>query len=325
MSSPIGWCDATWSPIRGCSPVGAGCDCCWAARIAARFDMRNAPWFAFFGDGKIHAKAAHWTGRVELIESALEIPLHWRKPCWVAVGLMGDWMHPNLPDAARDRIFAVMALCPQHTFICLTKRWEQQAQYFADPERVLLVHDATAPFVQIIEWLPEFTRRWPLPNVILGASAWDQASAEEACRWLMQTPAAKRLLCLEPLLVDVDLSGILAGRLVPRHDGSGLGTWSTPDWVIVGGETGPGARPMHPYSVRKIRDNCQAAGVSFWFKGWGEWLPWCQFIGDTRTCIALGRVGDARRHRWEDGSYSLRVGRRTAGRLLDGREWSERA
>lgn len=245
------WWTRSWDCVRGCSPVGDGCERCWAARMAARFSRpagqrldlnKGERRFRNISAGPFHGMAEFdldgrpaWTGRVELVESMLEAPLHWRKPAVIAVSLMGDWCHENLPDEARDRIFAVMALCPQHTFILLTKRWEGQAQYFGDAlGRADGVAFAVRRLRQVMgdhgtgRLLPHLSGGvyWrPLPNVILGASAWDQASTDEACRWLLQTPAAKRLLCLEPLIAPVDVKAYL-----PPND-------PCLDWVIVGGET----------------------------------------------------------------------------------------
>jgi len=264
------WWTRSWNVVRGCSPMGAGCDHCWAARMAARFSrdagqrlnlnkgergFRNIPAGPFHGIAEFDVEGnPRWTRRVELVESMLEAPLHWRKPQVIAVSLMGDWCHENLPDEARDRIFAVMALCPQHVFVTLTKRWQNQQRYLADAKRD-----------DRIKWGPGGTWErkglhvfggYPLRNIIIGASAWDQASADEAWRWLSQTPAAYRLLCLEPLLSSVDLSNGLRDR---AGQSANL-------WVICGGETGPGARPCEWGWIRGIVEQCKAAGVPVWVK-----------------------------------------------------------
>jgi len=319
----IGWCDETWNPIRD--------------------------------------KQGKWAGRVELIERELERPLHWRKPRRIAVALMGDWMHYGLPHEARDRILAVEAVCPQHVFIHLTKRWERQAKYF----QRLLPGLQTHLYFRGGQESSHSTFKWPLPNVILGVSAWDQPSADEACHWLFRTPAVCRLLCLEPLLGPVDQLpylrpfGDMCGRCgwVPVEGWEDyMRIWGSKarclqcgealpqqylDWVRVGAETGPGARPMHPDWVRKIRDDCQAASVPFWFEDWGEWLPFSQAISSqqreavSQTTIA-GRQTYFGAHiqMGADGPITgttpgVRpeqvnlVGKRIAGRLLDRRQWNE--
>ena len=302
--SGISWAGATWSPIRGCTGCGSAGphgERCWGARWAHR-QNHLLPGYA---------TANGWTGRVGLIESALEKPLRRPTPTCYAVGLMGDLFHKDLPDWARDRVFAVMqhAYSRGHRFICLTKQNERMTAYFQAVDLYERWLDAVDPIRRKWTGLPSIglsnpTIR-PLPHVILGVSAWDQASAEEACRWLRQTPAACRLLCLEPLL-----------GAIPELDLDGIG------WVIVAGETGPGARPMHPHWVRAIRDQCQAAGVPFWFKAWGSWVP-STYDGVYHNPLCDGPQFSPRAHGRDchdfgDGYGAVRLKR--AGRLLDGEE-----
>src|ERR1017187_3120358 len=122
----IEWTDKTWNPTRGCSRVSEGCTRCYAETLAARFSDTGAPFHLF---AKRTPSGPRWTGKVELIESILDLPLHWRKPTRVFVNSMSDLFHEALPDEAIDRVFAVMALCPQHTFQVLTKRAERMSQW----------------------------------------------------------------------------------------------------------------------------------------------------------------------------------------------------
>ena len=177
---------------------------------------------------------------------------------------------------------------------------------------------------------------WPLKNVWLGASIENQQTADQRIPHLLRCPAAVRFLSIEPLLGPVDLS-----TWIPEHPGMAsmaeIEAWESRrlHWVIVGGESGPHARPMHPAWVRGVRDQCQAAGVPFFFKQWGEWCPSdCdnpQHYG--RDEIYLDRAGRvARTASPFDGNpcdagpcdaSMVRVGKKAAGRTLDGRTWDE--
>jgi len=264
QKTSIEWTDTTWNPVRGCSRISEGCRNCYAEQIAARFSGRGGP-FQYFADR--FQPGSKWTGKVELIESKLQEPLHWRKPRKVFVNSMSDLFHENLPDEAIDRIFAVMALCPQHTFQVLTKRAKRMRRYFAGPVRNRVTDTMNVMPAHAYTVL----QPWPLPNVWLGVSIESRAHLDRA-DWLHQTSAAIRFLSLEPLLEDLDgISGYLRGI----------------DWVIAGGESGPGARLNDPAWFRSIRDQCQAARIPFFFKQWGG------------------------------------VHKKDTGAILDGREWRE--
>ena len=264
-STKIEWCDASWNPIRGCSMAKGsetgGCLNCYAARMCARgLPGLNSPTtgepFAVMRDS-----GPRWTGKVELIESALELPLHWRKPRRIFVNSMSDLFHESLPNEAIDRVFAVMALCPQHTFQVLTKRPERMVAYLTG-----------GPWGHIEQRASETigTRReipvehLPLAHVHFGISCENQETADARIPLLLQTPAAVRFLSLEPLLSPVDLSKW-------HNTVSGIGDSSSEilvgiHQVIVGGESGPGARPMHPDWVRSIIQQCKAARVAVFVK-----------------------------------------------------------
>lgn len=295
-NSKIEWTDATWNPIRGCSMAkgseAGGCLNCYAARMCARgLPGLNSPTtgepFAIMRES-----GPRWTGKVELIKSALDLPLHWHKPRRIFVNSMSDLFHESLPNEAIDRVFAVMALCPQHTFQVLTKRPERMVAYLTG-----------GPWGHIEQRASETigTRReipvehLPLAHVHFGISCENQATANARYPFLLQTPAAVRFLSLEPLLGPIDLGQLI--RLPHLGERPMIG-WNLRklDQVIVGGESGPGARPMHPDWVRSIRDQCVSAGVPFFFKQWGgEWGPY-EFA-------------------------MVRIGKGAAGRLLDGRTW----
>lgn len=242
--------DQSWSPIRGCSHGGICKAHCWAERMANR--QKSKGYKGFVENG-------HWTGRVELIESELTKPLHWRKPRVVALNWMGDLFHESLPDEAIDRVFAVMALCPQHRFLVLTKRAKRMREYFTQEEspyfypctRVEKIARQIASSRAMDQ--VDVETEWPLPNVALGVSAEDQPRAYERINNLRNTPAAMRFVSIEPMLEAVNVVAWLAHL----------------DWVIVGGESGPGARFMEVSWVRSIVAQCKGAGVPVFVKQLG--------------------------------------------------------
>lgn len=313
MKSKIEWTDRTWNPVRGCSRVSEGCRNCYAERQAARF---SAPGETFHGfvrwksrvSGLQYAERGAaggadpvWTGRVELIPEKLAEPLSWRKPSRVFVNSMSDLFHEALPDAAIDRVFAVMALAPQHTFQVLTKRPERMRAYMArlarSPGCADHLFDAARVDGRRIARLA-----WPLQNVWLGVSVENQATADERIPHLLATPAAVRFVSAEPLIGPVDL-GVSRAKGLPtfreadtfyetlvapslRPDGSkepgrslarpgrGWVPWRVTgatylDWVIVGGESGPGARPCDVAWIRSAVAQCRAAGVPCFVKQLG--------------------------------------------------------
>jgi protein gp37 len=360
----IEWTDATWNPIRGCTRVSEGCRNCYAEVMAARFSDPGqwghglAQRVALPGGGTDH----RWTGKVELVDAALDLPLRWRSPRRIFVNSTSDLFHEKVPDEWIDMVFAVMAVAPQHTFQVLTKRPDRMQRYlsgaaqrrivglYADRlaargrgeirsttlfdiacDRIGLV--AEFPDADIVSRLRDRPLRagWPLPNVWLGTSIEDQATADDRIPHLLATPAAVRFISAEPLLGPVDLTGIA----IPRPDlrasvildvlnGTGGLVRGGPgriDWVICGGESGPGARPMHPDWARSLRDQCQAAGVPFFFKQQGKWLHesqdpygyWDWSYAEDRGIL----------HSWPDKTDSIPLRGKSAGHLLDGREWNE--
>lgn len=265
----IEWTDRTWNPVRGCSRVSQGCVNCYAEKMAARFSDEG---HTFEGFAIRTPSGPRWTGKVELIESKLTEPLHWKKPQRVFVNSMSDLFHEALPDDAIDRVFAVMALCPHITFQILTKRPERMLKYFIidAAERVerILNHDYGCTM-----WTFKPKGDWPLPNVWLGVSVEDQETADARIPLLLQTPAAIRFVSYEPALGPVDFRKFLPRRMsLDEIPGSALNDGCTDmwtiglDWIIAGGESGPGARPPHPDWFRQVKEQCRAASVPFFMK-----------------------------------------------------------
>jgi len=450
--SKIEWCDRSdWNPIRGCTRASEGCRNCYAEAIAARFSGPGQPWHGF---AEKTASGPRWTGKVELIEDRLTLPLKWRKPAKIFTNSASDLFHESVPDEWIDRVFAVMALAPQHTFQCLTKRSGRMRDYCSSPSvtqriaqamdalQVDIEHDPNERWAEIPGWevyeastngrmrrggellapvlnslygrpsitlwkdnepttryvhscvltafrgpAPEGTEArhrngdrqdnrlanlqwangstnqrdkvrhgsnggpakltreqaaeiralrksgktqqsiadqfsvsrslvsmiesrlvwpdalaWPLPNVWLGVTAEDQPRADERIPDLLATPAALRFVSVEPMLGPVDLKNITPADKYELDALSGFDFDQSSvgprlDWVIAGGESGPGARPMHPDWVRWLRGQCAAAAVPFFFKHDGthhirsrDDLPW----NEDNAARLIERIGTAR-------------------------------
>lgn len=233
--SKIEWTDRTWNPVTGCTKVSPGCDHCYAEGIARRF-----------AGGKAYPNGFD----VTLRPHKLDAPLRWREPQKVFVNSMSDLFHDDVPDEFIAQVFAVMAATPQHTYQVLTKRHGRMRSLLghSDGQNLLeLLHEerhAAALYDSV----------WPLPNVWLGVSVEDQKRADLRIPALLDTPAAVRFLSCEPLLGPVDLFGVRNGL----------------DWVIVGGESGPGARALDIEWVRALVEQCEQAGVPAFVKQLGS-------------------------------------------------------
>lgn len=342
-NSDIEWTDATWNFLLGCSLKSTGCANCYAIRTCWRLQHNPNPKIAKAYEGLVRQTESGqlvWTGRVNMIEERLALPLSWKKPRRIFVNSESDLFHESVPFAFIDRAFAVMALCPRHTFQILTKRPDRMWEYFKSDRRNMMwsaVGDMLPPARfhrggSVLDpdeesdfWDGEFR---PLENVWLGVSVEDQKSADERIPPLIATPALVRFLSCEPLLGPLDIEENLEDM---RDGGYVLG--SAPiHWVICGGESGPKARPMHPDWARSLRDQCQADGVPFFFKQWGEWFPGYADHPDFFYDDAHGEPDITRRrvavHAFPpeaDGTYQEMgcIGKKASGRLLDGREWNE--
>ncbi|MER8427778.1 phage Gp37/Gp68 family protein [Mesorhizobium sp. M1403] len=324
--SSIEWTDATWNPITGCSIVSPGCVHCYAMKLAGtrlkHIDSRK-------GLTRDTVIGPIWTGEVRLNKQWLHQPIAWKKPRKIFVCAHGDLFAENVPDDWIDMVFAVMALSPRHTFQVLTKRAKRMREYL----------DARGEPVakRISRLAPNSLVRLPLPNVWLGVSAERQKEADERVPDLLATPAAIRFVSAEPLLGSIDFRYLQPGDPPVEIDAlngtHGVlrphgGRSARLDWVIVGGESGTGARPMHPAWARSIRDQCAVAGVPFFFKQWGAWRE-----TDWQLCahpMPAGTIAPAKPY-WMGAGYGLdrpsmsleQVGKKVAGRLLDGVEHNE--
>jgi len=463
----IEWTEATWNPITGCSVLSPGCTNCYAMQLAG---TRLAKHPSRAGLTRESGGRPKWTGEVRFNEQWLDQPLRWKRPRMIFVCAHGDLFHESVPDAWIDRVFAVMALCPQHTFQVLTKRSARMREYCSHPETpfriaramasiagqtdgpeevlpidgypgyfvsshghvyserrgqrrrlkpdaseqghlrvplfreggprrgerhlvhrlVLTAFDGPPPSADAqgrhldsdpannamgnltwgeqsanwddsrrhgsfrryakltdeqvatirargakgesaysiakgfpvsdtqvrnilsgAQWAVDAPIIWPLGNVWKGVSVEDQQRADERVPDLLATPAAVRWLSCEPLLGAVDL-----GQLQADCPANGWLTWlDALDWIVAGGESGPGARPMDTDWARNLRDQCASAEVPFFFKQHGEWIG-----VDTLTAEQRDEAGDLSRLRGDPLTGSVWLGKKRAGRLLDGVE-----
>jgi protein gp37 len=331
-NSKIEWTDATWNPIRArnietkgvghyCEKVSPGCANCYAERMQPRF---KNPIRYNAADRKLV--------EIFLENEMLTRPLRWRRPRMIFPGSMTDIFGSWVPDDWMDKIFAVMALTPEHTYQCLTKRVERMPEYLTNATtppagtlrrefyRQWHIWSASVSLStpKQLSWMWNDSIKgihgtWPLPNVWLGCSVENQKYADER-REAMRSISEMgwtTFVSYEPALGPVDWTG-----------------WEFINQIISGGESGTGARPSHPDWHRATRDFCQANGIAYFFKQWGAWWPVNALADDLDEHGAdildhHGRSAKSEQHDWDDYSYSVKVGKRRAGRLLDGRIWNE--
>ncbi len=265
MTTKIEWATETLNPIVGCTKKSAGCRGCYALRFAVRlahnYNLHD-------NVRKRYASTVHkvngkweWTGKVALFPERLEIPLHWKKPRRVFLISMSDFFHVDVPFSFQCEILQVIGKCPQHTFMILTKRTEQLEMW-------------------------NYAAGWhPYPNLWLGVTVENQEQADKRIPVLLEIPAAVHFVSVEPMLGAVGLTRWLGCSTCGNYGMIGYDCDSSEDcpdcngdfidqqlegsfldWVICGAESGPGARPMDLDWARDLRDQCQAAGVPFFFK-----------------------------------------------------------
>lgn len=325
----IEWADSTFNPWMGCTKVSPACDHCYAERDTARFG--RVQWGS--GQPRVRTSAGNW-----------KKPMQWNRADFRACGDCGwrgevdtlvddacpscgkherleparrrvfcaslaDVFDNDVDPAWRADLFSLIEQTPNLDWMLLTKRIGNAKTMMSDA-------------LHLVQSANRYGMIWPLPNIWLGATICNQEEADRDIPKLLAVPAAVRFLSMEPLLGPIDLPGLFyygterTGGVVPLRDRG----HAQLDWVIVGGESGPQARPMHPDWVRDLRDQCAAAGVPFLFKQWGEWGP----------ALCAGEDPSHGRMVWPDGTaHSLgeksygckvmtKVGKKASGRLLDG-------
>ncbi|MEN2979958.1 phage Gp37/Gp68 family protein [Tistrella bauzanensis] len=312
----IEWADATANAINGCSVISPGCKNCYAMRLAGT-RLRDHPSRAGLTVDSVSGPV--WTGEISWRKDVLLQVIGWKRPRRVFWNAHGDMFHDNVDPEMVWNVFGACALSPQHTHIILTKRPERMAMMMGNRGSTIAVREKGGN-------RPVIERPWPLPNVWIGVSVEDQRRADERVPVLIETPAAYRFVSAEPLLAALNLEKWLrrcragrdgdcidarcpqtrddephkTGRHCPIDTASYDDRPSLPllDLVIAGGESGPSSRSMPIEAIRSLRDQCQAAGVPFHFKQWGDWAP-------------------------NENGVMVKVGKKVAGRVLDGRTWDE--
>lgn len=327
-NSAIEWCDATWQVLSGCSPASEGCRLCYSAKLAGtrlKHHPRTTGITKRTADGRFV-----FNGKVRFNEELLDWPLKWRghpqaraerRPSRIFVADRSDLFFPKVTDTQRDRIFEVMDRAPIHIFIVLTKRSAEMRDY-------------------VNKRYPNGAPSW----IWFGVSIEDQENAEQRVPDLLATNAKVRWVSCEPLIGPIDLTHLYHDEtMTDALDGmSEQGVFPRGDsfvaidpkyrehgkiaWVVVGGESGHGARPMHPDWARALRDQCKAASVPYFFKQWGQWVTEDQSPSDATlpgTSSLPWATYDVTEEDWKGDPTSVyKLGKKKSGRLLDGVEHS---
>lgn len=309
----IEWATHTFNPWIGCTKISPACDHCYAEAWDRRF--------------AVSGHAMHWGAGVERRRTSEEnwkLPLKWNAEAEktgvrprVFCASLADVFDNEVPSQWRIDLMKLIRATPHLDWLLLTKRIGNANDMIGLAIDKLPLDDQCG----MGQWNHHPVAQWPWPNVWIGATICNQAEADRDIPKLLAVPAAKRFLSIEPLLGPVELG--MTNGLVHGHDAADYKL----DWVIVGGESGPNARPMHPDWARSLRDQCQAAGVPFLFKQWGEWISADQDECPTGPPFSRWMWGDGAPFLPSDGQRSealyCRAGKKLAGRILDGRTWDE--
>jgi protein gp37 len=295
QNSSIEWTDHTFNPWWGCIKVSPGCEHCYAETLAHRYG--HEVWGPAKTTPRRMMSANYWRQPVKWNEAARKAGTRARVFCASMADVFEE--HPQL-DWPRTNLWGLIETTPHLDWLLLTKR----------PENVLRMLS------------PLWNGRTP-DNVWLGTSCENQEQADKRIPHLLNVPARVRFLSCEPLLGPVDLGRAVGTDVVDvtnmtleqfRAARSGQRERKRIDWIIAGGESGPGARPMSITWARSLRDQCQAAHVAFHFKQWGQFTPYYEAVDPVEGTLIMSE--------YPRGTMK-RVGKHVAGRLLDGREWNE--
>lgn len=349
----IEWATKVWNPFRGCSKVSEGCRNCYAIKMANRFSGDGGH---YEGLVKKTNSMLNWTGIVQRAPQVLKDPLSWKKHQRIFMNSMSDLFHESIEDWMIDEVFGIVLAChvlenrQSHTFMSLTKRPERQREYFSASPRELIKRWTKAmdgvvimdnPDMMFSEYVASFSinQIFPLPNYWVGTSVENQEAADKRVPEILQVPAAIRFLSMEPLLGPVDLTKVnLPEQLQPDwsigNDALKFNALSDDEdrlyqsenhisWVITGGESGPNARPSNSDWFRSIRDQCTAVGVAFHFKQYGEWIHNTHHNFKNYDGMKVRDVMSKLPNGFTHVDCYRKIGKKNAGRLLDGRTWDE--
>lgn len=296
-ATSIEWTDRSWNPVRGCARVSPGCENCYAERQAHRFASTAPEGFRkqpYEGLTVLSKHGPRWTGRARFVPAQLDAPLRWRKPQRVFVNSMSDLFHEDVAFEEIAAVFGIMASCPQHTFQILTKRPRRMLQWFRWAESQYpdaRTHALGAALQQELDTGPDsqplHTKHcadpegpWPLPNVWLGVSCEDQQRANERIPLLRRCPAIVHFVSAEPLIGPIALDDRWLEWLPIGPDENDESHLLPPlRWLIVGGESGPGARRCRVEWISQLVAQCKSADVACFVKQLGS-RPWADRVDE---------------------------------------------
>ncbi len=339
--SKIEWTNETWNPIFGCDKISPGCKNCYAEKMAYRLAHMEHAWYyanvleetdeykkgIIPLNGKSGVKSK-WNGKTYFNEDILKNPFKWKKPRMIFVCSMGDLFHESLSFEDIRRVYDVIANTRHHTYQILTKRPKRMLEFFkwfGNEIREAGFDSIPSESDNSLDYYS------PLKNLHLGVTAENQEEANKRIPYLLETPAAKRFVSIEPMLSRIELSETnkefsydwLTGRFcnIKQHNGQAVKNPSYKsklDQIICGGETSAKARPMNPNWVKSLRDQCEVTKTPFFFKSWGEWVD--EFHPEATM---KHKQSDVFVKSDYDGFYMVRVGKKKAGCLIDGKEYKE--
>jgi protein gp37 len=344
-NSKIEWTDHTFNPWIGCTKIDEMCARCYA-EVETFPRVQRANGRELWGKGKPRHRTSpntwkqplRWNAEAALLAAEELAKWYDGEPAKIIrprvfCASMSDWLDDEVPIGWLADLLKLIHDTPNLDWLLLTKRPENFFTRLMEAMRYL-VESASSPPESFTWEMCEWLQRWhsynqPPTNVWIGTSVGTQKSANTRIPELLKIPARVRFLSCEPLLEGVDLRLKRNGHSLHRTIGEDI------HWVICGGESGSDARAMHPDWARSLRDQCQAAGVPFFFKQWGEWVGICQQSAQAvRDAVGHAKMKESGKvHVWPNAkplgpphfgmNFSYRVGKKVAGRILDGREWSE--